>query len=86
MANVVIVGMSHSTSVSSRPLQARKRAIIKTLGYRLLMVAITIAVAWVVVDDARAAIDIGIVANVVKTGTYYTYERLWDRIAWGLFA
>jgi len=78
--------MAHSTNDPSRPLQARKRAVIKTLGYRLLMVAITIVVAWAVIGDARAAIDIGLVANVVKTGTYYGYERLWDRISWGVFA
>ncbi|MFD1563826.1 DUF2061 domain-containing protein [Haloarchaeobius amylolyticus] len=78
--------MAQSTDVSSRPLQARKRAVIKTLGYRLLMIAITIVVAWVVIGDVRAAIDIGLVANVVKTGTYYAYERLWDRISWGVFA
>jgi len=78
--------MSHSTDVSARPLQARKRAVIKTLGYRLLMVVITIVVAWVVIGDVRAAIDIGLVANVIKTVTYYGYERLWDRISWGVFA
>ena len=77
--------MAHSTDAASRPLQARKRAVIKTLGYRLLMVAITITVAWAVIGDVRAAIDIGLVANVVKTGTYYGYERLWDRISWGVF-
>lgn len=78
--------MAHPRDVSSRPLQARKRAILKTPGYRLLMVAITITAAWVVLGDARSAVDIGIAANVVKTGTDYAYERLWDRISWGLFA
>ena len=74
-----------SPSVSSRrPRQARSRAIVKTLCYRLVMVAITIAVALVVVGDLREAASIGLVANVVKTGTYYAYERLWDRIAWGV--
>ena len=77
---VVVSGMAHSTDDPSRPLQARKRAVIKTLGYRLLMVAVTVVVAWVVLGDVRTAIDIGLVANVVKTGTYYAYERFWDRL------
>jgi uncharacterized membrane protein len=47
------------------------------------MVLITVVVAWIVVGDAGDALNIGIVANVLKTGTYYGYERLWDRIAWG---
>jgi len=81
---VVIVIMGRSTDSTPHPFQARKRAVIKTLGYRLLMIAITIVVAWAVIGDVRAAIDIGLVANVVKTGTYYGYERLWDRISWGV--
>lgn len=48
------------------------------------MVAITIAVALLVTGDVAAALEIGVVANVIKTGTYYGYERLWDRIAWGV--
>jgi uncharacterized membrane protein len=47
-------------------------------------VAVTVVVAWAVVGDVSDAVSVGIVANLVKTGTYYAYERLWDRIAWGL--
>lgn len=65
-------------------IQKRSRAIVKTVLYRLVMVVITVAVAFAVTDDVGAALNIGIVANVVKTGTYYGYERLWDRITWGL--
>lgn len=70
--------------LAASPRQARNRALLKTAGYRALMILITVGVAWFVVGDARQAIDIGIVANVIKTGTYYGYERLWDRIGWGL--
>jgi uncharacterized membrane protein len=57
---------------------------VKTLCYRLVMLVITVAVALFVVGDLREAASIGLVANVAKTGTYYAYERLWDRIAWGV--
>lgn len=67
-----------------RPHQDLSRAVVKTLGYRLLMVCITVAVAFVVVGDVGQALSIGLVANVVKTGTYFGYERLWDRIDWGV--
>ncbi|MFC7215244.1 DUF2061 domain-containing protein [Saliphagus sp. GCM10025334] len=72
--------------VSRSALQARKRAIAKTLCYRLFMILITTVVAWVVVGDVGAALNIGIVTNVVKTGTYYLYERTWDHITWGVSA
>ncbi|MFC7232860.1 DUF2061 domain-containing protein [Saliphagus sp. GCM10025308] len=72
--------------VSRSALQARKRAIAKTLCYRLFMILITTVVAWVVVGDVGAALNIGIATNVVKTGTYYLYERTWDHITWGVSA
>ena len=66
------------------PHQARLRAVVKTLCYRGLMVVVTVTVAWLVVGDVGDAVNIGVAANVVKTGTYYAYERLWDRISWGV--
>lgn len=73
-----------TVAFSGKPHQNRLRAVVKTLCYRLLMVLITVSVAWFVVGNVADALNIGIAANVVKTGTYYTYERLWDRISWGL--
>ena len=70
--------------VSRSALQARRRAIVKTLCYRLFMVLITVTIAFVVVGDVGDALNIGIAANVLKTGTYYLYERTWDHITWGV--
>ena len=65
-------------------IQARKRAVLKTVGYRLFMVLITFAVALAVVGDISQAVNIGIATNLLKTGTYYLYERFWDRVSWGV--
>ena len=70
--------------VSGSAHQQRKRAVVKTLCYRLLMILVTVVVAWIFVGDVADAVNIGIAANVIKTVTYYGYERLWDRITWGL--
>ncbi|MFB6230912.1 MAG: DUF2061 domain-containing protein [Salinibacter sp.] len=59
------------------------RALVKTGLYRLLMVVITMLVAYIFTGEVTDAVNIGLVANVVKTGTYYGYERLWARIEWG---
>ena len=72
------------SAVTDSPRQLRSRALVKTLGYRLLMIVVTVVVAWVIIGDVGDAVGIGIVANVIKTGCYYGYERFWDRIAWGL--
>ena len=66
------------------PHQRMSRALVKTLVYRVLMVVITVLVAFVVTGNTGEALSIGLVANLVKTGTYYGYERLWDRVAWGV--
>lgn len=70
--------------VSRATVQARRRAIVKTLCYRLFMLLITVTVAWVIVGDAGDALNIGIATNLLKTGTYYAYERTWDHITWGV--
>ncbi|WP_248299401.1 DUF2061 domain-containing protein [Halorhabdus amylolytica] len=56
----------------------------KTLLYRLVVILITIGVALAVTGEVDQALSIGLVTNVVKTGTSYGYERRWDRIAWGV--
>ena len=66
--------------------QVRSRALVKTVLYRLLMLVVTVIVALAVTGDPEAALNIGVAANLVKTVTYYGYERLWDRIEWGLVA
>lgn len=70
--------------VHRRPRQDLSRALVKTLGYRALMVCITVAVAFLVVGDAGQALTVGVAANLLKTGTYFGYERLWDRVEWGV--
>jgi len=70
--------------VTRAPHQQMSRALAKTLGYRALMIVVTIAVAFWFTGDTGQALSIGLVANAVKTGTYYSYERLWDRISWGV--
>jgi uncharacterized membrane protein len=84
---VSIVGFIRDTAsgiVTRSPHQKMSRALVKTLCYRVLMIAITVIVAFFVTGNTSEAVSIGAVANLVKTGTYYGYERLWDRISWGV--
>ncbi|QLD89154.1 DUF2061 domain-containing protein [Natronomonas salina] len=70
--------------VSRTAIQSQKRAIVKTILYRIFMMLITMIVAWLIVGNINDAINIGIITNILKTITYYTYERLWDHIPWGI--
>lgn len=64
--------------------QGRSRAVLKTVLYRVLMVAVTVLVAFLVTGRVDQALHVGFWANLAKTGIYYGYERLWDHVAWGL--
>lgn len=64
--------------------QSRSRTLVKTVLYRAFMLAITVGVALFVTGDTGQALNIGVAANVMKTGTYYAYDRLWARLSWGL--
>jgi len=62
-----------------RPHQRLSRAVVKTLGYRVFMVCITVTVAFVVVGDAGDALNIGLARNLLKTGmlktgTYFAHD------------
>lgn len=70
--------------VTQTAIVSRKRAVVKTLCYRLLMVSITVVIAFLIVGDGWEALHIGLVTNVLKSGTYYAYERLWSHVEWGV--
>ncbi|MFW6384147.1 MAG: DUF2061 domain-containing protein [Halodesulfurarchaeum sp.] len=55
-------------------------SLVKALLYRVFMIVLTVAVAYLFTADTAASMQIGIVTNLLKTGTYYGYERLWERL------
>jgi uncharacterized membrane protein len=77
--------MTHARSWLPRvevggPTHSWVESLAKSLVYRLFMLALTVLVAYLVTTDTTASLQIGVVTNVIKTGTYFTYERLWDRV------
>lgn len=71
-------------AVVRQPTQTRTRAIVKTVCYRLFMFLITAAVAFLVTGAVSEALSIGVATNLLKTGTYYAYERAWAHVTWGV--
>jgi uncharacterized membrane protein len=64
----------------SRPtIDSRTRALAKATTWRLLATAITAACAWLVTGEIACAASIGALDTLVKFGSYYFHERLWDR-------
>ena len=71
-------------TISERPTQTRSRALVQTGCYRVFMFLITAAVAFLVTGTASEALSIGLATNLLKTGTYYVYERAWAHVTWGI--
>ncbi|QSG08942.1 DUF2061 domain-containing protein [Halapricum desulfuricans] len=61
------------------PRRSWSESLLKALVYRLFMIVLTVVVAYAVTADSTASLQIGVVTNILKTGTYYAYERIWDR-------
>ena len=59
---------------------SRRRALCKALLYRVVMLLTTVVIALAVTGDPGIALDIGVATTIVKTATYYGYERLWNAI------
>lgn len=59
------------------------RTLVKTLAYRVVMFVITAVVVLTVTGSVSDAVNIGVATNVLKTLTYFGYERTWSRIHWG---
>lgn len=63
--------------------QSRRRSLVKAASYRLFATSIVVGVAFLTTGKLGASATIGVVAAVAKTGLYYGWERLWERISWG---
>lgn len=69
--------------VSRYAREGHRRTVVKTALYRVLMLLVTVGVALAVTGRVEQALSIGVVTNVIKTGTYYAYERGWAHVTWG---
>ena len=57
---------------------ARRRPLLaKTVSYRVASVVTTVLVAYALLGDPNAALDVGLVTSAVKMGVYYAHERAW---------
>ncbi len=64
--------------------QGWARVLTKTILYRVVTLATTVAVAYYLLGDVGIALNIGTASAVLKTVLYLFYERVWDHISWGI--
>ncbi|MDA4119795.1 MAG: DUF2061 domain-containing protein [Thaumarchaeota archaeon] len=63
--------------------ETRKRSIVKTLTYRIVVAAMLALLTFYLTGDAGTTTIITVVFNLGGTAVYYGFERLWDSINWG---
>jgi uncharacterized membrane protein len=55
------------------------RALIKTLTYSLMHLAVAITVAYALTGNLAIALGIGMIEPLVQTVAYSIHERIWER-------
>ena len=63
--------------------ESRMRSLVKALVYRMVSIAGTGVLTWIVTKDIQETISITLIIQVFLVVLYYSYERIWDRITWG---
>lgn len=65
-------------------MQKHRRSIAKAVSYRMFATATVFLVALAYTGNLGSSLKIGGTAAIAKTFLYYTWERLWNNISWGL--
>ena len=66
--------------------EKHRRTMVKAASYRVFATMTVFAVSYLYTGSFASAASIGVTAAVAKTMLYYTWERLWNNISWGLEA
>lgn len=75
---------SKRTSTSnSKADEQLTRSIVKSVSWRIIGTADTIAISWLITGTLEFALSIGFVELITKMVLYTVHERLWNKINWG---
>ncbi len=64
--------------------ETRKRSIVKALSWRLIAVICTWGVTWAVTGSFATGASVGLIDCLIKLFAYYSHERGWQRVPWGV--
>lgn len=62
----------------------RRRSLAKAASYRLFATSLVFLLALLFTGEIGSSVKIGLSAAIGKTVLYYMWERVWNRIEWGL--
>ncbi len=63
---------------------SRRRHLAKTITWRLFSSSLTVFLAWIILNDPWAGVQIGIFEIITKMFLYYVHERIWHKSNFGI--
>lgn len=63
--------------------ETRKRSIAKSIVWRIICIAVSIVISYLLTARLDVAVAIGGIYNVITMILYYFHERVWNRVKWG---
>lgn len=63
--------------------ETRKRSLTKSISWRIICIAVSILIAYILTNELDLAATIGTVYNAITMILYYFHERIWNKIKWG---
>lgn len=63
--------------------ETRERSIVKSVTFRILVIASDLVVIYLLTRRTDATIAITVFTNLASTVFYFIHERVWDAISWG---
>ena len=59
------------------------RSLAKALSWRVIALAITTSVSYMLSESVAVAVSIGVIDSAIKIGAYYAHERAWMNVRFG---
>ena len=64
-------------------MDSRKRSFLKALSWRVIAFLITTSVVLLITGRLDLAGEVGLADTLIKVGSFYCHERIWNRIQFG---
>lgn len=64
--------------------ELRKRSLVKTMSWRAIATATTVAIVFLFTGELALSFGIGALEVVIKMMVYYLHERVWQATSWGI--
>ncbi len=62
-----------------------RRSAVKAVTYRLIIMCLDFLTIYLFTGAVQIAVGFMIASNVYTSIAYFAHERLWSRIAWGVY-